>query len=577
MKKVILLALFVPFMVQSKNVYHSESALDHIQSVTRPGDVVITEIMADPVPAVGLPSEEYLEILNRSENTIDLDGWRLISGNQNSIFPGIKIVPGEYLIVCAVSDTTLFKGFGRVAGLHPFPALTDKGKLIILCDDRGSLINGVEYSSSWYGTALKSNGGWSLEIIDINFPFSGEGNWEASSAKDGGTPGYMNSVSRSNPDKEFTGITNIFPEDSTRIIIEFREPVPCMESQINEIVLEEYGITALEIKDPLYRRFTLIPGKPLENDRIYTLYLPQSITDFAGNDPAIYKFSFGLPHSSVAKDLVFNELLFNPLPDNSDFIELVNISDKVLDASEFLIASVNTGNGKISEPHKLSSIRRCIIPGAYYVVTINRMNVISAFPLAFPENIFEVPSLPSMPDDKGHLLLFNKYLNKIDEVLYNEKMHYSLFSGREGISLEKIRPDLPSDESINWHSSSESSGWGTPGSRNSVFINTGGENEDVVLSSKKISPDNDGYEDVLVIGINSDDPGSIITVTLFNETGGFVKRLVENYLAGTSSSIVWDGTADDGTLVHPGIYILLIEKYNAYGRVVRWKKVCAVI
>ena len=207
MKKVILLALFVPFMVQSKNVYHSESALDHIQSVTKPGDVVITEIMADPVPAVGLPSEEYLEILNRSENTIDLDGWRLISGNQNSIFPGIKIVPGEYLIVCAVSDTTLFKGFGRVAGLHPFPALTDKGKLIILCDDRGSLINGVEYSSSWYGTALKSNGGWSLEIIDINFLFRRRQRklllqrWWYSR--------YMNSASRSNPDKEFTNYKHI--------------------------------------------------------------------------------------------------------------------------------------------------------------------------------------------------------------------------------------------------------------------------------------------------------------------------------------------------------------------------------
>jgi len=42
-------------------------------------------------------------------------------------------------------------------------------------------------------------------------------------------------------------------------------------------------------------------------------------------------------------------------------------------------------------------------------------------------------------------------------------MHYSLLKGNEGISLEKIRPDLPSDESMNWHSASESVGWGTPG------------------------------------------------------------------------------------------------------------------
>ena len=151
MKKVILLSIFVPLMAQSQTVHRSESGLDHITSGVKPGDIVITEIMADPVPAAGLPSEEYLEILNRSENKVDLSGWKLMSGDQNSFFPGINLEPGEYLIVCAVSDTTLFKGFGRVAGLRPFPALTDKGKIIVLCDDRGNLINGVEYSSAWYG------------------------------------------------------------------------------------------------------------------------------------------------------------------------------------------------------------------------------------------------------------------------------------------------------------------------------------------------------------------------------------------------------------------------------------------
>ncbi|HBE41868.1 MAG TPA: hypothetical protein DDW27_11810, partial [Bacteroidales bacterium] len=139
--------------------------------------------------------------------------------------------------------------------------------------------------------------------------------------------------------------------------------------------------------------------------------------------------------------------------------------------------------------------------------------------------------------------------------LYNEKMHYSLLSGKEGISLEKIRPDLPSDESVSWHSASESSGWGTPGNQNSVFTKGQDETGKINLSSQRISPDNDGYEDVLVIDIITGDPGTIVTLTIYDETGSYVRKITENFLAGNRASLIWDGTADDGTPVRRGIYI----------------------
>lgn len=230
-----------------------------------------------------------------------------------------------------------------------------------------------------------------------------------------------------------------------------------------------------------------------------------------------------------------------------------------------------------SEAKQFSSEQRCIIPGAYYAITTDREKVISGYTSSVPENIFNVSYLPSMPDDRGRLLLLNRHLDKIDEVIYTEKMHYSLLSGNEGISLEKIRPDLPSDESINWHSASESSGWGTPGAQNSVFSRGDHAEEKLTFSSQKISPDNDGYEDVLVIDINTGDPGSTITVTLFDETGSYIRRIVENYLAGDRAAIVWDGTAEDGSPVCSGIYIILTEMFNDKGKTEKWKKVIAVV
>jgi len=74
-----------------------------------------------------------------------------------------------------------------------------------------------------------------------------------------------------------------------------------------------------------------------------------------------------------------------------------------------------------------------------------------------------------MPDDKGHLILYDRKLEKIDEVIYDEGMHYSLLSGYEGISLEKVRINGLSADRSQWHSASEVSGWGTPGAPNSVL------------------------------------------------------------------------------------------------------------
>ena len=46
-----------------------------VKAVT--GDVVITEIMADPYPVVKLPEIEYLEIFNRSDKRLSLRNWEL--------------------------------------------------------------------------------------------------------------------------------------------------------------------------------------------------------------------------------------------------------------------------------------------------------------------------------------------------------------------------------------------------------------------------------------------------------------------------------------------------------------------
>jgi hypothetical protein len=217
------------------------------------------------------------------------------------------------------------------------------------------------------------------------------------------------------------------------------------------------------------------------------------------------------------------------------------------------------------------------LPANFYAVTTDREAVINRYFSSYQSSVYEVKKLPSMNDDEGHLLLLNRQLDLIDEVRYDETMHYSLLSNYEGVALERVNPDVSSLDSKNWHSASETSGWGTPGTRNSVFIESGISGDNISLSSKRISPDNDGIEDLLLIGYDLAGNDNVISVLIFDETGTLVNRLAENLLAGPRGYLTWDGTSGDGSLLRSGIYIILVNVFDDRGKTTRWKKVCAVI
>jgi len=342
-------------------------------------------------------------------------------------------------------------------------------------------------------------------------------------------------------------------------------------------VISDISIIDLHPVDLLYQEYSLKTEKPLQQGKIYSFIISENIKDFAGNRIQKNRFDFGIPESAENGDIMFNEILFNPLPGDADYVEFYNCSDKVIDVSRLLLVSINDATGDTSEFVQISPEKRCLLTDSYFAITIDKERMTERYYSSDPDKVFEIESLPSMTDNRGHLLLFNRELDIIDEVFYDEKMHFPLLSGNEGIALEKVRPQSLSSERSNWHSASESSGWGTPGAPNSVFSETPVSEDKVLLSSTKITPDNDGIEDILVIDLNLTGNGNVVSVEIFDETGGFIRKLANNLLSGPELSIIWDGTADDGNLVNTGIYIILISAYDDAGNTVRWKKVCTVI
>jgi hypothetical protein len=83
--------------------------------------------------------------------------------------------------------------------------------------------------------------------------------------------------------------------------------------------------------------------------------------------------------------------------------------------------------------------------------------------------------------------------------------------------------------------------------------------ESLYLSSKTVSPDNDGFEDVLALLYRFDRPGTLISANIFNLNGIHICSLADAYLAGREGKLLWNAVDNTGQIVPTGLYILLVE------------------
>ena len=536
-------------------------------------DVVITEIMADPTPAVNLPNAEYVEIKNASATAFNLYGWKLADASSvGTINTSFILQADSIAILCSTSNVATFSAFGRTIGLSSFPSLDNDGDLLCLRSPQGRTIHAVSYSLDWYQNEVKKDGGWSLEMVDPKNPCGGKDNWKASTDASGGTPGKKNSVDGVNNDATAPQLIRSYSLDSITVVLLFDEPLDSLAGTVvsNYSITNNIAIASAAPQAPLFNCVVLKTATPLLRQTVYTVTV-SNLKDCKGNLLSINsKVKAGYAEEALPTDLVINEILFNPRPGAYDYVELYNRSNKIVDANKLYIANRNS-TGALSSIKKLSEIPFYLFPGDHVVVTEDAASLQHEYLVQHPENVLVVSTLPSFPDDKGTVVITNSQGGVVDEVCYSEKWQFALMNNDEGVALERIAPGDSSQKRSNWHSAASTAGFGTPTYKNSQFKQTNAINAAIDISPKVFSPDNDGHDDVATIAYQVNEPGYVANVSIFDANGRMVRYLAKNSLLGLKGSWNWDGVNENGQRLAMGTYIVFTEIFNLQGRKQQFK------
>ncbi len=535
-------------------------------------DLVINEIFADPSPQLGLPSGEYIEIYNNSTHIFNLSGWTIGDAGSDEVLGNYTLLPQEYVIIADDNFSVDFSLYNNVLLVANLPSYNNSSDDVVLKDAGGVVIDWVTYSSDWYGSSVKANGGYSLELINPTIPCSGSENWTGSNDPNGGTPGQQNSVYDPTPDVTTPQIISASTDNNATINICFSETIDTAGVNINNFSIDNgVGISSI-VFDQFLSCVQIITLQGLDTGTVYTITV-NGFGDCSGNLISNAQAQVILPHTGAKGDLIINEILYNPFPDGSDFVEIYNNSSKNIDLFNWQLANVahdTIANAKAVITHFL------LTPGEYIVLTTDSLNIKETYPLSTDGRFVEMTSFPSYADNEGTVILLLPNNQVSDSVYYSDSYQFALLKKTEGVSLERISFDRGSNAPTNWHSASEESGWATPTVQNSQFMSEENSSSLFNVEPEQFSPDNDGYNDVITFSYVMGEPGYVGNITIFDMQGRIIRDVMKNELLGIEGSVSWDGLNNLNEKARIGAYVVYFEYFDLNGNVKAIKKPCVV-
>jgi len=536
-------------------------------------ELIITEVMADPTPSFGLPEAEFIEIYNRSSNIILLSNYKLYEGSFRDL-PAIHINPDEYVIICDDDDTAAFNTYGKVAWVSSM-SLTNSGESVYLTCNSGVVVDSIKYSNTWFKNTYKEDGGWSVERVDRNFTCFNPSNWEPSSDLSGGTPGSINGNDGIFMDIVAPVPLNSFPTDSFHVVIEFTENV-LLPVQLNQFYITGIGPpqTIKHFNGNKGQLIIKLPQSLLESI-VYEMII-ERIIDCSGNSSSIDTLLFGIADTTKQfRRITINEILYDPHTGCPEYMELKNSSGRTIDLSNYKTATLDIITGDVKNTYEIIESTYILVPEAIVVLCDSPELLDGFYNTPYPKRIIKPVEMGTLSNTEGRLAIMQGG-EITDDIYYNESFHHKLLSQTKGVSLERISTSNQTSSMSNWHSTSSVEGYATPGYQNSHSVSGKSENDWLTITPDIFSPNNDGFDDLATLTIESANYGEIVVINIFDLNGNKIRSYDNILLSYGTNNITWNGTDDRGGLVSKGPYIIFAELFTTAGHI-RSKKAFVVV
>lgn len=533
-------------------------------------DIIITEIFADPIPTLALPEAEFIEIHNRSKKILDLKDWSVSDESTRGVFASQLLMPGDYTLLSNQTEAGLFASYGATARVSKFPSLNNTGDFIVLRDNTNAVIDSVNFTMSWYKNDEKELGGWSLELIDINNICGEGGNWIASENERGGTPGTDNSVNGSKPDTTPPQLMSVSINGNDQLKLSFDEKLDKrIPSKQSFILTPQQEVASVYFSDPSLTELLVNTAGNFEEQTLYTLQV-KDLMDCAGNEIDSIKATkiFALPQHAEPGDVLINEILFNPRPFGSDFIEVYNNSKKYIGVKTLMFA--NKEQEVLKNLRTFSETGVLLHPFSYLVFSEDVENIKTEYPQS-SKYTFLKASIPPLNDEEGSLVLLTEEHIVLEEFFYSSNMHSSLLKDEEGVSLERISLSELTHKQNNWKSGVATSNFATPGYINANAIQQNSGQGEVRVEPEIFEPLT-GQPNFASIHYNFDRPGFVANAKILDAQGRVVKKIINNEVLASVGFFTWNGEQDDGTQARIGYYTLWMEVFDTSGFVKTFRK-----
>lgn len=279
------------------------------------------------------------------------------------------------------------------------------------------------------------------------------------------------------------------------------------------------------------------------------------------------------PSPVTAAEIIFNEILFDPLTGGSEYIELYNRSSEPLNVSGLYIA-LRKQDGTLSTPYPLHAVTTEMEPETCFALTKSITGVTSFYTVASSALIYE-QKLPVLANAGATIVLVNSKSGEvIDELTYSPGWHTSSQKNTKGIALERIDPEAATQTKANWTSASSETGNGTPGYANSRHVTSPGEGEGESGTESPEegvdTPVRDGDSYSISYRLNKEGYGC--KAVLFDAMGRMLARLPVDKSLPAEGKITWNVRNLNGASLATGIYIFYAEFFHPEGDLKRYKK-----